>query len=88
MVEVAFASTPMPISRLRSRIRRAMRSETCPSCKSEVPEGTFLELAESRVSRAATFRHDLHYRDPIELPTVRAPQEGISCLERLAGLAA
>jgi glucosamine 6-phosphate synthetase-like amidotransferase/phosphosugar isomerase protein len=56
--------------------------------KSEVAEGTFLELAEARVARAATFRHDRHYRDPIELPTVRAPQEGVSCLERLAALAA
>jgi hypothetical protein len=56
--------------------------------KSEVDEGTFLELREARVVRAATFRHDLDYVDPIALPTVRAPQEGISCLERLAALAA
>ena len=40
----------------------------------------------SRVVRAATFRHDRDYRDPIDLPTVRAPQEGVSCLERLAFL--
>ena len=56
--------------------------------KSEVPEGTFLELREARVVRAATFRHDVDYVDPVALPTVRAPQEGISCLERLAALAA
>jgi glucosamine 6-phosphate synthetase-like amidotransferase/phosphosugar isomerase protein len=56
--------------------------------KSEVAEGTFLELREARVVRAATFRHDVDYVDPIELPTVRAPQEGVSCLERLAALAA
>jgi len=56
--------------------------------KSEVAEGTFLELREARVVRAATFRHDVDYVDPIALPTVRAPQEGVSCLERLAVLAA
>jgi glucosamine 6-phosphate synthetase-like amidotransferase/phosphosugar isomerase protein len=56
--------------------------------KSEVAEGSFLELREARVARAATFRHDREYRDPIELPTVRAPQEGVSCLERLAVLTA
>ncbi len=56
--------------------------------KSEVAEGTFLELSDARVTRAATFRHDRGYRDPIDLPTIRAPQEGVSCLERLAVLAA
>jgi asparagine synthetase B (glutamine-hydrolysing) len=56
--------------------------------KSEVAEGTFLELREARVARAATFRHDRAYRDPVELPTVRAPEEGVSCLERLAALTA
>jgi glucosamine 6-phosphate synthetase-like amidotransferase/phosphosugar isomerase protein len=56
--------------------------------KSELAEGTFLELAEARVARAATFRHDRDYRDPIDLPTVRAPLEGASCLERLAVLTA
>ena len=56
--------------------------------KSELAEGTFLELREARVARAAAFRHDRDYRDPIDLPTVRAPQEGASCLERLAVLTA
>src|SRR3954469_21545933 len=56
--------------------------------KSESDEGTFLGLREARGVRAATFRHDADYVDPIVLPTVRAPQEGVSCLERLAVLAA
>ena len=56
--------------------------------KSEVAEGSFLELREARVVRAATFRHDRDYVDPVDLPTVRAPQEGASCLRRLAALAA
>src|SRR5947209_6787865 len=38
LVEVAFASTPIPISRLRSRIRRSVKMKTCLSCKSEIPE--------------------------------------------------
>src|SRR4051794_22831608 len=40
LVEVAFASTPIPISRLRSRIRRSVQMKKCLSCKSEVPEGS------------------------------------------------
>jgi len=56
--------------------------------KSEVAAGTFLELRDARVVRAATFRHDTQYVDPVELPTVRAPQEGESCLERLAAILA
>jgi len=55
--------------------------------KSEVAEGTFLTLRDARVARAATFRCDTDYRDPIALPDVRAPQEGVSCLQRLAALA-
>jgi hypothetical protein len=55
--------------------------------KSEVAEGTFLALSDARVARAATFRCDTDYRDAIALPAVRAPQEGVSCLQRLAALA-
>jgi glucosamine 6-phosphate synthetase-like amidotransferase/phosphosugar isomerase protein len=79
--ELFFASTRRALEVVETFAKVKLR-------KSEVPEGTFLELAESRVARAATFRHDLHYRDPIDLPTVRAPQEGASCLERLAVLSA
>jgi glucosamine 6-phosphate synthetase-like amidotransferase/phosphosugar isomerase protein len=56
--------------------------------KTEIAEGTFLELADARIARTERFRHDRDYRDPIDLPTVRAPQEGRSCLKRLAVLAA
>src|SRR2546430_2535839 len=44
-------------------------------------------LSDARVARAATFRCDTDYRDPVALPAVRAPQEGVSCLQRLAALA-
>jgi glucosamine 6-phosphate synthetase-like amidotransferase/phosphosugar isomerase protein len=56
--------------------------------KREVKMGTFLALRDARVVRDERFRPDLSYRDPIALPAVRAPQEGLSCLERLAVLVA
>ena len=79
--ELFFASTQRALAVVEKYARVKLR-------KSEVAEGTFLELTDARVVRAASFRHDRDYRDPIDLPTVRAPQEGISCLERLAFLTA
>jgi glucosamine 6-phosphate synthetase-like amidotransferase/phosphosugar isomerase protein len=79
--ELFFASTRRALEVVERYARVKLR-------KSEVAEGTFLELREARVARAATFRHDRDYRDPVDLPTVRAPQEGVSCLERLAVLTA
>jgi glucosamine 6-phosphate synthetase-like amidotransferase/phosphosugar isomerase protein len=55
--------------------------------KREVAPGTFLVLRGGRVERTARFHHDAGYRDPVELPSVRAPGERSSCLERLAALA-
>jgi glucosamine 6-phosphate synthetase-like amidotransferase/phosphosugar isomerase protein len=79
--ELFFASTRRALEVVEQYARVKLR-------KSEVAEGTFLELRDARVVRAATFRHDAEYVDPIELPTVRAPQEGVSCLERLAAILA
>jgi glucosamine 6-phosphate synthetase-like amidotransferase/phosphosugar isomerase protein len=79
--ELFFASTRRALEVVEQYARVKLR-------KSEIVEGSFLELREARVVRAATFRHDRDYRDPIDLPTVRAPQEGVSCLERLAVLTA
>ena len=56
--------------------------------KREVRMGTLLALADGRVARDERFRYDLHYRDPVVLPAIRAPEEGLSCLARLAALAA
>ena len=56
--------------------------------KREVKMGTFLGLRHAKVERDARFRPDLSYEDPVALPAVRAPQEGLFCLERLAVLAA
>jgi glucosamine 6-phosphate synthetase-like amidotransferase/phosphosugar isomerase protein len=79
--ELFFASTRRALEVVEQYARVKLR-------KREVAEGTFLELREARVARASAFRHDRDYRDPIDLPTVRAPQEGVSCLERLAVLTA
>ena len=71
----------------RARGRRALhRGRSCASARSTT--GTFLALRASRIVRDERFRPDLGYRDPVALPAVRAPQEGVSCLQRLAALAA
>jgi glucosamine 6-phosphate synthetase-like amidotransferase/phosphosugar isomerase protein len=56
--------------------------------KREVKMGTFLALRDAKIERDERFRPDLSYEDPVALPAVRAPQEGLSCLQRLAVLAA
>ena len=56
--------------------------------KRELKMGTFLALSNGRVVRDERFRPDLEYTDPVALPAVRAPQEGLSCLARLAALTA
>ena len=56
--------------------------------KREVKMGTFLALRDAKIVRDERFRPDLSYTDPVVLPAVRAPEEGLSCLERLAALAA
>jgi glucosamine 6-phosphate synthetase-like amidotransferase/phosphosugar isomerase protein len=56
--------------------------------KRELKMGTFLALREARIARDEPFRPDLAYTDPVILPAVRAPLEGLYCLERLAALAA
>ena len=56
--------------------------------KRELEPGTFLALRDARIVRDERFRPDLDYRDPVALPPVRAPEEGLSCLARLAILVA
>ncbi len=56
--------------------------------KRELPEGTFVALRDGRVAATARFRPDRSYVERTALPAVRAPQEGLSCLQRLATLAA
>ena len=54
----------------------------------EVREGRLLHVSAGRVVRRRRFRPDRSYRENGYLPPVRAPREAVSCLERLAALAA
>jgi glucosamine 6-phosphate synthetase-like amidotransferase/phosphosugar isomerase protein len=78
--EIFFASTRVALEVVERYLRVKLR-------KREVAEGTFLELRDGRVVRSQRFAADAEYRDPVALPAVRAPQEGVSCLAALAALA-
>ena len=79
--ELFFASTRVALEVVERYVQVKLR-------KREIAEGTFLELHGARILREDAFRSDDDYRDPIALPAVRAPHEGVSCLARLAVLAA
>jgi glucosamine 6-phosphate synthetase-like amidotransferase/phosphosugar isomerase protein len=79
--ELFFASTRAALEVVERYARVRLR-------KREVRMGTFLALRGARIVHDEAFRHDRTYTDPVILPAVRAPQEGVSCLERLAVLAA
>ena len=79
--EIFFASTKGALEVVERYARLKLR-------KREVKIGTFLGLRDGRIARDERFRPDLGYKDPVKLPAVRAPEEGLSCLERLAMLAA
>jgi glucosamine 6-phosphate synthetase-like amidotransferase/phosphosugar isomerase protein len=79
--ELFFASTRETLEVVERYARVKLR-------KREVEPGTFLVVRNARVERVARFRHDIGYRDPVDLPAVRAPGERSSCLARLAALAA
>ena len=55
--------------------------------KRELPEGTLVALAKGREAWSERFRPDRRFEER-QLPAVRAPDEGASCLRRLATLAA
>ena len=55
--------------------------------KREVDEGTLLRVEDGRVASTERFRPDRSYVEETILPAVRAPQEGVSCLQRLAAIA-
>jgi glucosamine 6-phosphate synthetase-like amidotransferase/phosphosugar isomerase protein len=51
-------------------------------------EGRLLRVVDGQVVRQQRFRPDRSYREEAVLPPVRAPHEAVSCLERLAAIAA
>jgi glucosamine 6-phosphate synthetase-like amidotransferase/phosphosugar isomerase protein len=56
--------------------------------KQELRSGSFLMLERGRTAFETRFRPDRSYVEDNPLPTVRAPEESLSCLARLAVLAA
>ncbi len=76
-----FAST-------RSALELAERTLRVPLRLTELREGEAVTVVRGKVAARASFTPDLAYREQNVLPSVRAPHEGISCLERLAAISA
>ena len=78
--DLFFASTRRALAIVEAALRVRLQLR-------EVREGRLLHIARGRVVRERRFRPDRRYREEGYLPPVRAPQEAVSCLERLAILA-
>jgi glucosamine 6-phosphate synthetase-like amidotransferase/phosphosugar isomerase protein len=79
--DLYFASTQRALAIVGAalRVRLALR---------EVRQGRLLHVVAGRIVRERRFRPNRRYREETVLPPVRAPQEAVSCLQRLAALAA
>jgi glucosamine 6-phosphate synthetase-like amidotransferase/phosphosugar isomerase protein len=77
--EVLFASTRNALEVVERALRTTFR-------KTEVEEGRLLSLVDGALVEERRWSPDPSYREERELPAVRAPHEGRSCLERLAAL--
>jgi glucosamine 6-phosphate synthetase-like amidotransferase/phosphosugar isomerase protein len=78
--EIFFASTRQTLEIVEAALRTSLTMR-------EVDEGTLVGVEHGRVSWTERFTPDRSY-DERQLPAVRAPHEGASCLRRLAALAA
>jgi len=78
--ELFFASTRDALEVLERTLRLSLR-------KRDVAEGTLLRVEDGRIAGTARFWPDRAYVEETVLPSVRAPHEGASCLERLAAIA-
>ncbi len=78
--ELFFASTKAALEVVEGALRLTLR-------KREVSEGRFLQVEQGRIVTEARFRADRSYQDDGLLPAVRAADEGVSCLAKLAALA-
>jgi len=78
--DLFFASTRRALAIVEAALRVRLELK-------EVREGRLVHVARGRIVRERRFRPDRRYRDEGYLPPVRAPQEAVSCLERLAILA-
>ena len=80
--ELFFASTKMALEVVEEYAHVHLR-------KRELKDGTFLAVHDAKVVRDERFNPNPRFEEPGKpLPAVRAPDEGVSCLERLAALAA
>jgi glucosamine 6-phosphate synthetase-like amidotransferase/phosphosugar isomerase protein len=77
--EFFFASTRDALEVLERTLRLSLR-------KREVDEGTLLHVVAGKIEASHRFRPDRSYVEETILPSVRAPHEGISCLQRLAAI--
>ena len=80
--ELFFASTRTALEVVEEYARVRLK-------KTELKDGTFFAIRHARIVRDERFQTDPRYEEPGKpLPAVRAPGEGVSCLQRLAALAA
>jgi len=80
--ELFFASTRDALEVVERYARVKLR-------KRELEDGMFLALRDARAVRSERFRPNPKFVEPGKpLPAVRAPGESVSCLQRLAALAA
>ena len=79
--EVLFASTREALEVAEQALGTTFR-------KTEVREGRLLTLVDGSLASERRWSPDRSYRDDNRLPAVRAPHEGLSCLERLAAITA
>ena len=78
--ETFFASTRDALEVVESSLRMTLR-------KSEVEEGTLVALRSGKLAWSERFTPDRSYVEE-PLPAVRAAEEGVSCLSRLAAIVA
>jgi glucosamine 6-phosphate synthetase-like amidotransferase/phosphosugar isomerase protein len=79
--ELFFASTRDALEVLERTLRLGLR-------KREVDEGTLLRVEHGHVVATERFKPDHSYVEETILPSVRAPHEGRTCLQRLAAILA
>ena len=78
--EAFFASTKAALEVVERYLNLKLR-------KRELPEGILVPLVAGRRQKATRFKPDDAFEEEL-LPAVRAPQEGATCLRRLAVIAA
>jgi glucosamine 6-phosphate synthetase-like amidotransferase/phosphosugar isomerase protein len=77
--EMLFASTKAALEVAERYLRLKLR-------KREIAEGTLVLVGDGQVLERTRFKPDRDFEER-SLPAVRAPHEGVSCLQRLAALA-